>query len=105
MHRYTIGKSGEELAGKFVAPVWNAPSKKSQEETIVDPDSSDGEEKGQGGEERNVGKLGRPNLIEDDVTETFEYAGKVVMKTDGTPAVKDARSHDEGANDDQLDSL
>ncbi len=122
----STGKSGEELAGKFVPPVWNASwentrggigvnkfvvpvrnasSKKSQEGISENVDSSDVVEEVHGEEERNVGKINRPNLIEDDVTETFEYAGKVVIKADVIPVVKDAQSHDEVANDDQLDSL
>jgi hypothetical protein len=93
------------LAGKFVPPVWNAPSKKSQEENSFDQENSDGEEAVQGREERNVGKLGRPNLLEDDVTETFEYAGRVVTKKNLISTKNDSPSHDEVATDDQLDSL
>ena len=75
-HQHTVGLSGEELAGKFIAPGWK--SREKSKEEIVHAGSSEWEEEERGKEERNVGKLGRLNCTEgDEVTVTFEHAAKV----------------------------
>jgi hypothetical protein len=77
LHHLTVGLSGEELAGKFIAPVWK--SREKSEEEIVNSCSSEWEEKDRGKEERNVGKLGRLKCKEgEEVTVTFEHEAKVV---------------------------
>ena len=75
-HQHTVGLSGEELAGKFIAPGWK--SRENSKEEIVHVGSYEWEEE-RGKEERNVGKLGRLNCTEgDEVTVTSEHAVKVV---------------------------
>ena len=79
------GKSGEELAGRFVPTVRHPSIETSGRDggRDVDPDGSTSVEvdaavrRGGGGEMRMVGGIVDPNSVEVDVEETFEYAGIV----------------------------
>ena len=102
LHHLTVGLSGEELAGKFIAPVWK--SREKSEEEIVNSCSSEWEEKDRGKEERNVGKLGRLNSEGEEVMETFEFSGSMVNGKNENPAVE-APSLEESAQGEQWDRL
>ncbi len=75
LHQHTVGLSGEELAGKFIAPDWK--SREKSKGDVVHAGSSEWEEEVRGKEEWNVGKLGRQNVTGDEVTETFEHVAKL----------------------------
>lgn len=86
-----IGRSGEELAGKYVAPVTNT-SRRVKSDDIVLAGGYEWEDKVGGKEGRDVGKLGRMNRTEGDEV-LYERAGKKVAdeKVDFRLGVNDDR--------------